>query len=193
MSQKALNISLSVVIILIIASTIYVLKRKIEPINGSSTDFASSYSKPQLLTGQAGENTTYIADDNTFSFSYPMDFVLTPFVEVDDKTGEQKQNLIFKGGGDKENFQIYITKFESSFPLSISLIKSEIPDLGMEDSQDVAIDGARGVVFLSTDPQTKFKTREIWLSNNGKLYQITTYPEFDIGISSILSSWKWGK
>jgi hypothetical protein len=192
-NQKTKNIVLSIVIILIVAGIGYALKQKSKPTDGTTNVLGFPEIKPELSLGQSGDNIAYTADDNSFSFSYPKDFALTPLVETDDKTGEQKQNLIFKGKGDKDNFQIYISKFDSSTPLTASRIKSEIPDLNMEGSQDIAVDGARGVIFFSTDSQTKFKTREIWLSHGGKLYQITTYPEFDSKIASILSTWKWSQ
>ena len=193
MSQKTRNIILSVVIILIVAGIGFALRQKSKTNDGETSPLGFPDIKPELSLGQNGDNIVYTADDNSFSFNYPKDFVLTSLVETDEKTSEQKQNLIFKGQGDKDNFQIFITKFDSSSPLTVAQIQSEIPDLNMESPQEIAIDDARGVIFFSTDSQTKFKTREIWLSHGGNLYQITTYPEFDTKIASILSSWKWSK
>ncbi len=132
---------------------------------------------------------SYLHGDNTFSFSYPESFSFSPISELDEK-GKINENIIFQGKKKEENFQIYISGFDMG-SVTIARIKKDIPDIVTEDAYDIFIDGVSGAAFISVNKESGFKTREIWFSHGSKLYQITTYLEFDEEIVKILETWKW--
>lgn len=138
------------------------------------------------------ESTLYISSDGSFQFNHEKGFTSSNMVETDESTGETKEIIMFRGKGEKDNIQIVVTSFDSD-PISIARIRREVPSLIMEDARDISINGAPGSTFVSIDTESKMKTREVWFSRYGVLYQISTYTEFDESISKILETWKWNE
>lgn len=118
-----------------------------------------------------------------FNFILPYSFTIS---RIEDAEGE---TLLFRGEDEKRSFQIYKIPFDDNTPLTPEKIRADLPSMDFRDPQVIAVDGVQAVVFLSTEGS--LETREIWMVRNGKLYQISTYVEFDDDMADILSNWKW--
>jgi len=187
MNKKKRNILISGILVAVVVLGVFLVTSK----NEKLLKFFES--KGDGLLGQnIEEKVAYLSQDSSFSFEYPAGFNFSELSEFSEATGEPIETLLFKGQNTKENFQIIISVFDEN-PITIARIKKEVPDLVMKDAQEIAIDGALGVVFTSAFPDGKLATREIWFSHGGKSYQISTYSEFDSQMADILTTWKWIK
>jgi hypothetical protein len=150
----------------------------------------------RTLNSSGEENTDpstkkpYLHSDNSFSFMIPGDFTFSPLTETNDK-GEESETVLFKGNSDARNFQVHISTWDSPEGVTITKIQQDIPDLVIDNPEQVAVAGGRGVTFLSHDVGSTLITREIWFSYGEKLYQVSTYKDFDQTMVDILSTWKW--
>lgn len=187
MNKKNKNILISGIIVVVVALGIFLITSK----NEKLSKFFKSTGDSLLGQNAEGGKASYLSQDSSFSFEYPAGFNFSELSESE-TTGEPIETLLFKGKNAKENFQIIISVFDEN-PITIARIKKEVPDLVMKDAQEIAIDGALGVVFTSVFPDGKLATREIWFSHAGKSYQISTYSEFDSQMSDILTTWKWNE
>lgn len=160
-------------------------------IGGVFANKSISHRTNQIDKSNASDGSDNLFEDEMFSFSYPSDFTNTDLIESL-PNGKERRNIIFKGSGEKDNFQLVISDFDDK-PITIERIKKEIPNIDMQNAQEIAVDNAKGVVFTTTDKDSKLTTREIWFSRDLKLYQISTYPEFDTKMEEILVSWRWNQ
>lgn len=142
------------------------------------------------VRGSADSTKVYLHSDESFSFSFPGDFTFSA-LEGADSAGAKVETSIFSGITGDRNFQIHITTYREQEQLTAEVIQQSLPDLLMEEPQVIAVAGAKGVAFLSGPKDSTFRTREIWFSHNGKLYQVSTIREFDDQMVNILSTWKW--
>jgi len=127
--------------------------------------------------------------DDAFSFNYPDSFNHTDLIETLEG-GEEIRNIIFRGKSERETFQLIVSGFDSE-PVTIARLQVDLPELSADNPQEISVEGARGVVFTTTDSESGITTREIWFSQSDKLYQISTYPEFDGEMEEILLTWRW--
>jgi hypothetical protein len=183
MNKKTKSIIIAIVIILIIGVAYLAIGKK-------SLNFGKWKNQSENGASHSSKAGIYAHIDGDFTFEYPSDFTFTDLYETDDTTKAEKENIIFHGKDSKDNFQIVISGFDEE-PVTLARVKREVPSLGLSDAQEISIEGARGVIFSSTDADTKMATREIWFSHAGILYQISTYPEFDSRMADILTTWKW--
>jgi len=126
----------------------------------------------------------YTSPSGDFSFSSISDFTVSRITE--DERGE---TLLFKGGSERESFQIFISPFDSGEEITAQKIKNDIPEIDLRGPQAISIDGVVAIAFLSSEGS--LETREIWFARSGKLYQISTYTDFDVQMAEILEGWKW--
>jgi hypothetical protein len=153
---------------------------------------AQGINVPNLVTGNVDNSNatkTYLHSDESFSFSFPSDFTFSSM--ADQNTDNlQSDTLLFKGNQNTRNFQIHISSFDGT-TLDVARIKRDIPSLDVEQPEKIAIDGAQGVAFLSKEAGSALVTREIWFVHDSKIYQVSTFKDFDQEMVSILSTWKW--
>jgi len=133
-----------------------------------------------------------------FSLEYPKELLVEAFEEEDGA-----ETIIFKKPGQDEStpieeklgFQIFITPIEegdSDF-LTPERIREDLPFLTLEDMQEAILGtlggGAeiRAILFWIEDPVIG-KTREVWFTNRGHLYEITTYAHRDPWLAKILAT-----
>lgn len=128
----------------------------------------------------------YISTDSSYRLTTPADFTSSALSQDDGS-----ETAIFVGSTATRNFQIYSSDYASDAPLTPQEIAKNIPDLLIEKPETIAVDGAQGVAFISGPKDGTLRTREIWFAHGGKLYQITTFKEFDDQMVDILSTWKW--
>ncbi|MBI4159562.1 hypothetical protein HY504_00135 [Candidatus Wolfebacteria bacterium] len=127
---------------------------------------------------------TYTSPDYGFSFKYPKGFNAT---ELSDDSGD---TVLVQNAEEKSGFQIYITPFDEAEPLTAARIMEDLPASEVIDPKDVLIGEGKAinaVIFLSTSPSFG-KTREIWFTHEGNLYQVTTYEGQDNFIGPILET-----
>jgi hypothetical protein len=139
-----------------------------------------------VIQTENGNGISYISGDMDYSFTLPSDFTFSTLSNDDGS-----ETALFVGSTATRNFQIYVSVYESNEPVTPQAILRDIPDLLVEKSETIAIDGAQGVTFISGSKESELRTREVWFSYGGKLYQISTYKEFDDQMVDILSTWKW--
>ena len=143
-------------------------------------------------SSQSGQNEgtlPYLHGDNSFLFHFPNDFKFVNNSE--DVNGETQETVIFNSTDPKRGFQVFIAPFDSKSPFSLEDIKGSNTELEISDSKNLTVGGEKSISFLSKIKGTNFSTLEIWLIHEGKIYQISTYPEFEAELLDILPSWKW--
>ena len=138
---------------------------------------------------QSRDTLPYLHSDNSFMFHFPDDLKFTNSVE--DVDGETQETVIFNSADPKREFQIFIAPFDSKSPFSIEDIKGSNTELEISDLKNLIVGGEKVLSFLSKIKGSNFSTLEIWLTHEGKIYQISTYPEFEGELLDILPSWRW--
>ena|SRR3989344_3329030 len=140
---------------------------------------------------------TYTDPFGRFSFMYPKDFTVTNI------EGEEGDTLLIKKAqisNDKsqntsnqtkpEEFQIFVSEFDEPDPITAERIKQDIPDMEIIQPQNVLVGkekNIQAVIFLSSN-ESFGKTREIWFTDRGLLFQITGYEGTDDIIGPILET-----
>lgn len=131
---------------------------------------------------------TYTHEDPIFSFRHPESFSVSAF---GDEAGETvlvqaAPEMLKSLNSSALGFQIYITPFDEEGPITAERILKDIPDMVIDQPKEIEIAGVRMFAFLSGDPSSR--TREVWFVRGPHLYQLTAYPEFDVGLSQIMST-----
>ncbi len=139
-----------------------------------------------VARNQEGTGIVYVSTDSAYTLTTPVDFTSTALSQDDGS-----ETVLFVGSTATRNFQMYISDYASDELITPQVIQKNIPDLLVEKPETIAVDGAQGVAFISGPKDGTLRTREIWFAYNGKLYQITTFKEFDDQMVDILSTWKW--
>lgn len=133
--------------------------------------------------GDAG-GSTYTNEVFGFSVVFPDGYKTT---ELEDDLGK---TILVKGEGEKHEFQIFIMPFDEDGPISPERIREDIPEVIIEDPQNITLSGTAALLFWGSN-ESLGKTRELWFVHGGNLYQISSYAEFDAGLSKIMSTWKF--
>lgn len=173
--QVVLVLVISAVLLLVYGVYHYAKK------NGGTNTSSSS--------GQTEGTLPYLHGDNSFSFRFPDDLKFTNSAE--DVNGETQETVIFTSNDNNRGFQIFIAPFDSKSDFSIEDVKGSNPELEISDSKNLAIGGEKAISFISKIKGSNFDTLEIWFTHQGKIYQISTYPNFKGELLDILPSWKW--
>ena len=120
------------------------------------------------------------------TFSEPNDSATLVFRE-EDKNKPEKERL---------GFQIFITPFGEEETITPERIQKDLPFAVVEDPQQVIInpeasaeEEIQALLFWSNDPDIG-RTREVWFTKNGYLYEITTYADLNEWLPLILSTWR---
>ena len=139
-------------------------------------------------------NHVYRDSVRKFSFAYPEDTTATHFKEGDE--GEtilvrEKDGNNNSPANKKKEFQIFISAFDESSPLTKQRILKDVPDLKIENPQDLILNGNTPALMFFSDNPSIGSTREVWFVRNGELYQIATHAELDAWFAGIMSTWKF--
>jgi len=129
---------------------------------------------------------TFSPVDGTFSFSYP-EYLNNSALLVGENADEQI--ILFNSTEPVVGFQIRISPFDEDIALTPERIGRDLPDLDLREPELISVAGVQAVVFLSNEGT--LETRQIWFVRGGRLYQISTYIEFDERMVKILESWRW--
>ena len=126
-------------------------------------------------------------DDENFSFQYPKNFLLSSYPAV----GGGTKIVVESSTGNKQGFQIAYWSFDESEPLTPERIKSDLPDLVMENIKNIKIlNDLSALSFYSRDENIGH-TFEIWFVYDQHLYQVMTYLEFSDQMQKILETIKF--
>jgi len=139
-----------------------------------------------IVQNEEGSGVVYVSSDSSYMLTTPSDFTSSALSQDDGS-----ETALFVGSTATRNFQIYTSDYASDEIITPQVIQQNIPELLIEKPETIAVDGAQGVAFISGPKDGTLRTREIWFAHDGKLYQITTFKEFDDQMVDILSTWKW--
>lgn len=148
------------------------------PSAGEATNTAS----PAFALTKEYKNSKY-----AFSFNHPEDYSVS-FAE-DDAEGD---TLVLQNARG-EGFQIIMRQTDENIKtISAEMIRRDIPDIVMENTQDVILGSSgRGVAFMSDNPIFGGQSREVWFARNKVFYQLSANVAKDALIQAVLSSWKF--
>jgi hypothetical protein len=154
---------------------------------GAPRDSLTASSTADTPTGsithtETGPDYTYTNPAYHFSLSFPKDLKVTEFAE--------------KGGGrtitfeesEKIGFQVFIIPYKGT-QIAQSRIDLDTHGTAEGTPQQAVIGGVPALIFFSTDP-LRGRLREVWILQNGYLYEVTTYDELDSWLAGIMNTWK---
>ena len=124
----------------------------------------------------------YYSLDHNFSFDAPKGF---SFTDIPDAKGD----VVLVEGSAGESFQVFITAFDESGPLTPERIKRDLPQKIVQDPRSATLDGTKAIAFSSREGTED--VFEVWFVHSGSLYQITTTAEFAPTLQGILQTWKF--
>ena len=160
--------------------------------------FGSPTSKPAEVGLPSAENqktsesqNVYKNEQYGFSFGYPEGFNVSDFDE-----GNGKVILVKKAASDN-GFQIFISPFDESGPITKERILKDIPDMIISNEKEILVGGEKALSFTSKDElglpagEAGGETREIWFVRSENLYQISAFSSFEKELLKILATWKF--
>lgn len=128
------------------------------------------------------ENKTY-----SFSLRTPKGFSVQELPT--DETGADTVILQNEKG---EGIQIRISPFEDIRALTADMVRENIPDMQISETETVAIGPEyTGVAFISDNEAFGGSSREVWFVYQGNLYQISTYARLDTLLKAMFATWKF--
>ena len=95
----------------------------------------------------------------------------------------------FEDAKNGKGFQIYVTPYAET-QITNERFRLDLSSGVMKEPTDVIIGGVRGTMFWSKN-SIMGETREVWLINNGFLYEVVTYKQFDDWLASIMQTWQF--
>jgi len=156
------------------------------------SEFDPSVITPSVILGEGYERFTHPV--HPFSVEYPINLEVLRYEEENDM-----ETVVFQQGTDTDNtpllekngFQIFIIPFGDEEFLTRERIVEDVPSVIIEDLQEVIIGSdTHALLFWSEDPDIG-RTREVWFTHSGNLYEVTTYAHLDLWLAKILSTWKF--
>ena len=117
-----------------------------------------------------------------FSISYPKELHASEYDE-----GEGARTILFQKEEEQYGFQMFIVPYTED-SISAERIKKDIPSGVVDEPQEVVIgDGILATVFWS-ESSLIGRTREIWFTHGGYLYEVTGYASQDALLAQVLGT-----
>lgn len=118
---------------------------------------------------------SYTHPTKNFSFNYPKSFTAKLL------SNDGVETILVQNTTTKVGAQIVISTFDGpDIDITADVLKSEIPDMKIDNPQALAVAGERkGLAFGSDNPAFGGKSSEIWFVHQSHLYQMSTYYEFE--------------
>lgn len=145
--------------------------------------------KEQAPFDYAQGKKTYTHPDYGFSFEYPADFTIGNFGEGDGET------VLAQAADGKSGFQIFVSPYDEPEELSLAVIKKTAQDLKIKNEKEITVgrDALKAFSFtleelVAEGDSGERATNEIWLVQNGNLFQFTSYEEFGGRMEEIIKS-----
>lgn len=185
MPMKKIIISISILIVLALVSGIYFWQNRNKGNPSVSPSIVASEFTKEISQYKYTES--YIHPTNHFSFNYPKEFTVTSV------PSDSIEIILVQSTTTKVAVQITISPFQGEdIDITPDIIKTEIPDMKIDNAQDLLVGPSRkGLAFVSDNPAFGGKSREVWFVFKGKLYQISTYYEFDEFLKGVFATWKF--
>ncbi len=108
------------------------------------------------------------------------------FVSADLPDGARR--VTAEGQGPKQGFEITISDYDESGPITAERIKKDIPDLVVKNHENIKIAGGVEAFSFFGHDDGLGETFEVWFSAQGKLYQVVTWAEYKKELLNILQS-----
>jgi hypothetical protein len=174
-----------------LCAVLAVLALKILPIAGSQPAAAapalpSSDALPVEPITQPASNGQRRYENATFHFSlfYPEDLRV---LEYEESGGAR--TITFENPGDGRGFQVYVMPYEPA-QITKDQIERDTASGAMKDPVATSVAGVEGIAFYGTNAIIG-DTREVWIVNDGYLYEVVTYKPFDAWLTEILTTWQF--
>ncbi len=152
---------------------------------------------------QGGQAKRYVSEPYGFSFQVPSDFSLGEFDEAGGRlvlvqapsagsgqgTGGQDDPSSTSG----PTFQVFITAWdEPEQSLTPERIREDVPDLVIRRPEALSMEGGSRQALTFVGESERFgTTREVWMVNDGWLFQVITSAENQKALSKILNTWQF--
>ena len=136
---------------------------------------------------------TYTDQALGFSFEYPDNLTVAQPADAEDSGGAL---IIIQGTDGKSGFQVAVDPFDEKTELSLETIKKSAGALVVENAKEIIVgknSDIKAFSFTLKTPSTgsnddSSALQEVWFVRNGKLYQISNYPDFAGSMGKILGS-----
>jgi hypothetical protein len=118
-------------------------------------------------------------------FEYPENYSVGEFDEAKGRT------ILIQDADENTGMQILVSDFdEPNLQLTPERIKQDIPDLNIENPQELKIDGkVTGILFASNNAISQ-ESVELWFVYRDKLYQISSFREHATLVQKVIETLK---
>ncbi|KKT15095.1 MAG: hypothetical protein UV94_C0003G0026 [Parcubacteria group bacterium GW2011_GWC1_43_30] len=136
----------------------------------------------------------YAHPELPFAFAYPKDLTLSTFAD-----GEA-EIVLLKGKEPEKEVQIVIRAFDESGPLTVERIQRDVPEMVIDEPQNVLIGSAQVPALLFwSEGGSAGRTREVWFIypersrgvQGAYLYQVTASAEMDETLAKMMETWRF--
>ncbi|MEX1087410.1 MAG: hypothetical protein WEC58_02680 [Candidatus Paceibacterota bacterium] len=128
----------------------------------------------------------YRSDPYGFAFQVPADFTVGEF----DESGGRL--LLVKSGGGTDAFQVFILPWdEPTDSLTPERIRQDVPDLEIHDPQQLPMSGEKSALTFIGESERFGTTREVWMVNDGWLFQVISAASDQEALQQILNTWRF--
>lgn len=132
---------------------------------------------------------TYSNEEYRFSFKYPEGFTVATIPSIGEGEGGG-ETILVESSDKKVGIQILISSYGFDVDITEAMVRSDIPEMKIENVQEVEIgSGRKGVAFISDNQAFNGQSREVWFVFNSNLYQISTYAKYDEFLKKIFATW----
>jgi hypothetical protein len=126
---------------------------------------------------------TYTDSAFDFSLTYPSDLSVSEYDE-----GGGTKSIVFQKANARVGFQMFITPDVYDGSLTLADINLDFPTLEMDGIQSLTVGtGTPAVAFASTVPDFG-PTQDLWLTHDGYLFEIITYPNLGPWLAQIVDT-----
>jgi hypothetical protein len=172
---KSVIVGVFVLVVFVVVIYIFIKPKTDSPQTAQALAKQDSFDSAETLSK------TYSNETYGFSLPVPNDIKQT---DLDDDNGE----TTLLQSPDYE-MQIKISAFDEDISLNLARIKKDIPDMQLENPQEIKTDSTASVTFISGEGNQK--NREIWFVHGGYLYQILSPAVHDSITEEMMAKWKW--
>lgn len=148
------------------------------------TPAASATSTAATSNPQPSNTTAYQSQTYQFSLFYPNNLTVS---EQPGASGSMV--VLFEDRSSGQGFDVFIDPYLEPKITQATFLMDE-PSGVMEDPQNIIVDGAPATTFFSTN-QAMGASVEIWLLNNGLLYEITAPQPLASWLLQIMETWQF--
>ena len=125
---------------------------------------------------------TYRNSTYGFSLAYPTELTVDEFDE-----GEGSRTIVFRKGEENVGFQIFITPYQAA-TLSQEGLKRIAPSLAIENAKATTVGTATPALAFTSKAPGIGVSRELWFAHDGRLFEVTTYPDRAAWLSGIFAT-----